>query len=64
MSLITLEKFMTALDISPNELFNFKNIDVAAGIEEKRLYVEVYKSMLVERSMDEIKYVVRHPRNS
>ncbi|MFD0692597.1 helix-turn-helix domain-containing protein [Paenibacillus sp. GCM10027628] len=58
-SLRTLEKIMRALEISPNELFNFKELDGVEGIEEKKIILDVHKYMLMERDINEIKYVVR-----
>ncbi|MBD0382635.1 helix-turn-helix domain-containing protein [Paenibacillus sedimenti] len=58
-SLKTLEKIMRALDISPNELFSFQELDGVEGIEEKKMILDVHKYMLMERDINEIKYVVR-----
>lgn len=57
-SLKTLEKIMNALDISPSELFNFQKLHSAEGIEDKKLMVEIHKSVLMERGLDEVKYVI------
>ncbi len=58
-SLKTLETLMKALDISPNELFNFEDLYMAQDIEDKKLMVDLHKYMLMERDLDEVKYVVR-----
>jgi transcriptional regulator with XRE-family HTH domain len=57
-SLKTLEKIMNALEIAPNELFNFQKLSAAEGIEDKKLLVEIHKSLLMERGIDEVKYVI------
>lgn len=58
-SLKTLESLMKALDISPNELFNFKPLYMSQEIEDKKMMVDLHKYTLMERDMDEVKYVVR-----
>ncbi|RKP50015.1 XRE family transcriptional regulator [Cohnella endophytica] len=57
-SLKTLEKIINALEIAPNELFNFQKLNMAEGIEDKRLMVEIHKSLLLERGIDDVKYVI------
>jgi transcriptional regulator with XRE-family HTH domain len=57
-SLKTLEKIMNALDIAPSELFNFQKLQSVEDIEDKKLMVEIHKTMLMERAIDEVKYVV------
>jgi transcriptional regulator with XRE-family HTH domain len=57
-SLLTLEILMNALEIDPSELFNFQKLD-GEGIHEKKLILDIHKSMLMERGLDEVKYVVR-----
>jgi len=58
-SLKTLESLMKALDISPNELFNFEPLYMSQEIEDKKMMVDLHKYTLMERDMDEVKYVVR-----
>ncbi|MEW9701971.1 helix-turn-helix domain-containing protein [Paenibacillus sp. SI8] len=58
-SLTTLENLMNALEIDPSELFNFQKLDGLDGIHEKKLILDIHKSMLMERGLDEVKYVVR-----
>jgi transcriptional regulator with XRE-family HTH domain len=58
-SLETLEKFILALQISPNDLFNFQDINVDNGVQEKRLLLEIHKSQLMAREVSEVKYVIR-----
>ncbi|KRE34999.1 helix-turn-helix domain-containing protein [Paenibacillus sp. Soil724D2] len=57
-SLLTLGILMNALEIDPSELFNFQKLD-GEGIHEKKLILDIHKSMLMERGLDEVKYVVR-----
>lgn len=49
---------MNALEIAPSELFNFQKLQAVEDIEDKRLMVEIHKHMLMERAIDEVKYVV------
>jgi transcriptional regulator with XRE-family HTH domain len=58
-SLTTLELLMNALEVDPSELFNFQKLDGIDGIHEKKLILDIHKSMLMERGLDEVKYVVR-----
>jgi transcriptional regulator with XRE-family HTH domain len=58
-SLKTLELLMNALEIAPNELFNFQKLDGVEGIAEKKLIVDIHKYMLMERDLAEVKYVIR-----
>ncbi|TFE19454.1 helix-turn-helix domain-containing protein [Cohnella luojiensis] len=62
-SLKTLEKIINALSISPSELFNFQKLNLAEGIEDKRLMVEIHKSLLMERGIEDVKYVI-HSANT
>ncbi|MBG9734861.1 helix-turn-helix domain-containing protein [Paenibacillus alvei] len=58
-TLKTLESLMHALDIVPSELFDFQKLNVADGIEDKRMLLDLHRITLMERSIDEVKYVVR-----
>ncbi|MNR02722.1 HTH-type transcriptional regulator SinR [compost metagenome] len=58
-SLTTLETLMIALEIDPSELFNFQKLDGVDGIHEKKLIIDIHKSMLMERGLDEVQYIVR-----
>lgn len=58
-SLNTLEKIMHALEIAPNDLFNFQNLAGVQEIKEKNLMLDIHHSLLRERDLDEVKYVVR-----
>ncbi|WP_261304064.1 helix-turn-helix domain-containing protein [Paenibacillus andongensis] len=58
-SLLTLEILMNALEIDPSELFNFQKFDGVEEIHKKKLILDIHKSMLMERGLDEVKYVVR-----
>lgn len=62
-SLNTLELIMNALEITPNELFNFQKLAGLMEIEEKKVILDVHHSLLREREIDEIKYVVRTTRD-
>ncbi len=58
-SLKTLDTLMRALDISPNELFNFEELYRSQDIQDKKLMVDLHKYILMERDLDEVQYVVR-----
>ncbi|MDO3409892.1 helix-turn-helix transcriptional regulator [Saccharibacillus sp. CPCC 101409] len=58
-SLKTLETMMQALDISPGELFNFQTLYLSQDIEDKKMMVDLHKFTLMERDLEEVKYVVR-----
>ncbi|GLC90354.1 helix-turn-helix domain-containing protein [Lysinibacillus piscis] len=58
-TLNTLEILMKALDIAPEELFNFQKLSGVTDIEEKNLMLDIHRSLLRERNLDEVKYVVR-----
>lgn len=59
-TLSTLETIMKALDITPpEELFNFQKLSGVTDIEEKNLMLDIHRSLLRERNLDEVKYVVR-----
>lgn len=58
-TLKTLESLLHALDIVPSELFDFQKLNVADGIEDKRMLLDLHRITLMERSIDEVKYVVR-----
>lgn len=54
----TLEKVMDALEIAPMEIFNFQNLADTKDITDKKLLIEIHRSMLMERDLSEIQYVV------
>lgn len=62
-SLESLEKIMKALGVTPFELFNFKAIEVENGLEDKQMIIEILKSFLLERRVDEIKLLHRIARD-
>lgn len=55
----TLERIMRALDISPNELFNFYEPYLPENTEDKKLMVNLHSTMLMERDLAEVNYVIR-----
>lgn len=62
-TLSTLESLMKALDIAPDELFNFQTLANVTDIEEKNLMLSIHHSLLRDRNLDEVKYVVRITRD-
>lgn len=57
-TLETLERIIDALGITPFELFDFKRLDSVNDITNKKLLVDIHRSILLERDLGEIKYVV------
>lgn len=57
-TLATLEKVMDALEITPMELFNFQNLSNTNDITDKKLLIEIHRSLLMERDLSEIQYVI------
>ncbi|RST76220.1 XRE family transcriptional regulator [Siminovitchia acidinfaciens] len=55
-SLLTLEKIVTSLNISPSEIFNFKDIDIV-NINSINEVLEIHINLLRERKIEEIKSV-------
>jgi len=58
-TLETLELIMHALDVTPQELFDFGKSQDPLVYQNKQEIVESYKYMLMERELEEIRYIVR-----
>jgi len=58
-SLDTLERLMNALDVTPSEFFNFQKIVNEEDYHEKKLLVDLHRQVLLERDLNEVKYVIR-----
>ncbi|MBO2535912.1 MULTISPECIES: helix-turn-helix domain-containing protein [Rummeliibacillus] len=58
MKLETLENIMDALEIHPNDLFNISKLAGKTEIKEKQTLLYLHNSVLRERELDEIKYIV------
>jgi transcriptional regulator with XRE-family HTH domain len=56
-SLESLEKIIVALGVMPYEVFSFKNIETELDLSDKRLIVEVIGSLLMDRSIEEVKFI-------
>lgn len=63
MRLNTLKSIMDALDIHPNDLFNFSAQAGHTDIQEKRYLIEEHASLLHERPLDEVQYVINTTKN-
>lgn len=59
----TLAKVMEALDIAPMEIFNFQNLSDTTDITDKKLLIEIHRSILMERDLSEIQYVIDNTKN-
>jgi len=57
-SLESLEKITVALDAMPSQIFNFKDIESFNGLDDKHMLIEILRSLLIERTTEEIKFIV------
>lgn len=57
-TLETLEMLMNALEIHHNELFNFQKLATTTDFEEKSYMLDLHLSVLRDRDIDEVKYVL------
>jgi transcriptional regulator with XRE-family HTH domain len=62
-TLATLETIMNALEITPYELFDFQKYINVAELKEKKLILDAHKYMLMERQLDDVKYVIRSTKD-
>lgn len=62
-SLKTLDLLMNTLEMSPTELFNFQRLSNAKDIGEKHIMIDIHKYTLMERDLDEVKYVIKTTKN-
>jgi transcriptional regulator with XRE-family HTH domain len=58
-SLETLEKIMTALDLTPSDWLHFGELEVKNEKLEKDKLLEIHKSLLKNRNLEEIKLIHR-----
>lgn len=56
-SLESLEKIINALEVSPGEIFDFHDISLESGIENKDGILEMIRAILIRRSVDEVKFI-------
>jgi transcriptional regulator with XRE-family HTH domain len=57
-SLETLDKLLLALEVSPGEFLNLDGLDLNTQ-QEKQALLEIHKSILIKRNIDEIKLIHR-----
>lgn len=62
-SLETLYKIVTALDVPATDVFKFTSTEVVNELVEKRMVIESLRSLLNERSIDEVKFINRVARD-
>ncbi|NQX69856.1 helix-turn-helix transcriptional regulator [Paenibacillus alba] len=62
-SLDSLDKIITALDMDLGAFFNFDEIDVTSNDFDKTAVLEVHKQFLEDRSVDEIKLIHKISRD-
>lgn len=58
-TLSTLENLMNALNIRPSELFNFTELAGKTDIKDKMYLIELHNSLIRDRSLDEVEYILR-----
>ncbi|MEK5489829.1 helix-turn-helix transcriptional regulator [Paenibacillus sp. FSL R7-0297] len=63
LSIETLEKIINALDIYPSAIFNFAQVNIDVGIEDKKMLIESIRATLFERSLEEIKFIHQMTKN-
>jgi len=56
-SMASLEKIIVALDVTPGEIFDFQNLDITPGIDDKRMIIEVIISLLMNRRTEEVRFI-------
>ncbi len=56
-SLESLEKIIIALEVSPSEIFAFHDISSESGIENKYSIIEMIRSILLKRNLEEVKFI-------
>lgn len=56
-SLESLEKIIIGLQVSPSEIFDFHDISLDSGIENKTSILEMIRSILLRRTIEEVKFV-------
>ncbi|EST55518.1 MerR family transcriptional regulator [Brevibacillus panacihumi W25] len=56
-SLETLEKIITSLEIAPIEIFNFNSTDIENDSIEKRMLIESLRALLQERRINEVRFI-------
>ncbi|GIP18674.1 hypothetical protein J40TS1_43160 [Paenibacillus montaniterrae] len=57
-TLSTLELMMNALNVTPFELFNFQKYQNSTDFESKKLMIEAHRWLLMERPINEVKYII------
>lgn len=58
-TLSTLETIMVALEVAPGDFFNLDLLAGKSDIKDKRMLLEVHNSILRDRDLDEVEYIVR-----
>ena len=56
-SLESLEKIILALNVSPGDIFDFHDISLESGIENKNSILEMIRSILIRRNLEEVKFI-------
>lgn len=56
-SLETLDKIISALEIAPIEIFSFDNTEIENDVIEKRMLIESLRALLHERGIEEVRFI-------
>lgn len=56
-SLLTLEKIINALEVTPEAIFSFSNIDLIDEINDKKQILEIHNNLIQMRDIEEIKTI-------
>ncbi|WP_025686054.1 helix-turn-helix domain-containing protein [Paenibacillus maysiensis] len=62
-SLKSIDKITSALEVEPVEIFRFGSLDGIEGNTEKHHVVEMHRSLLMERSFEEVAMIQRVVRD-
>lgn len=58
-TLESLDKLLVALEVTPDEVFSFKNIEGDNAVDDKRAMIEILRALLMERRPDEVRFVLK-----
>ena len=58
-TLNSLDMLLKALEVAPHELFDFRKFAELPGIDDKKSKLDILNHMLLERTPEEIQYVVK-----
>ncbi|WP_059050397.1 helix-turn-helix domain-containing protein [Paenibacillus senegalimassiliensis] len=62
LTLESLDKLITALNVLPSEMFNFKDVESIHAADDKNMMIEILRSLLSDRRPEEVSYIVTMTR--